>query len=321
MTADKITQYLEILLDMHKTLYIQETTLTKLKQEYSSLGRKKRFSLPEKVKSKGDYTEGMLITGIVTGIIVGLIFVINFFNDTFKNGGIATIIFSPIVFAFAGLVGGGILGVIIGPIYERINNSKWQSKYDEQYRHRQEMQEYNKLVEDDKMRLRVEEVQRNFLYEQIASLQAQIKKSRDNLSYFYSKNVIDKIYYNDMVAIASFYQYFKTKQTYSLGFDRSTGDTGAYRIYEYEKRMNIIITKLDTVIEKLDEIKSNQAVLYSTIIDANNKIDRMNKNVLLASQNMHNDIRNQTELMTYNNERVRKELEYRNTMDSIFTWK
>ncbi|MBD4493572.1 hypothetical protein GUG78_17250, partial [Xanthomonas citri pv. citri] len=77
------------------------------------------------------------------------------------------------------------------------------------------------------------------------------------------------------------YQYFKTKQTYSLGFDRSTGDTGAYRIYEYEKRMNIIITKLDTVIEKLDEIKNNQAVLYSTIIDANNKIDRMNKNVLL----------------------------------------
>lgn len=74
-----------------------------------------------------------------------------------------------------------------------------------------------------------------FLYEQIASLQAQIKKSRDNLSYFYSKNVIDKIYYNDMIAIASFYQYFKTKQTYSLGFDRSTGDTGAYRIYEYEK--------------------------------------------------------------------------------------
>ena len=148
-----------------------------------------------------------------------------------------------------------------------------------------------------------------------------IKKSRDNLSYFYSKNVIDKIYYNDMVAIASFYQYFKTKQTYSLGFDRSTGDTGAYRIYEYEKRMNIIITKLDTVIEKLDEIKNNQAVLYSTIIDANNKIDRMNKNVLLASQNMHDDIRNQTELMAYNNERVRKELEYRNTMDSIFTWK
>lgn len=42
------------------------------------------------------------------------------------------------------------------------------------------------------------------MYEQIASLQAQIKKSRDNLSYFYSKNVIDKIYYNDMVAIASF---------------------------------------------------------------------------------------------------------------------
>lgn len=319
MTADKITQYLEILLDMHKTLYIQETTLTKLKQEYSSLGRKKRFSLPERTISKGNYGEAILSVGFISGIIVGLIFVIFYFKDTFNTGGIATIIFSPIVFAFAGLVGGGILGIIIGPIYERINNSKWQSKYDEQYR--QEMQEYNKLVEDDKMRLRYEEVQRNFLYEQIASLQAQIKKSRDNLSYFYSKNVIDKIYYNDMVAIASFYQYFKTKQTYSLGFDRSTGDTGAYRIYEYEKRMNIIITKLDTVIEKLDEIKINQAVLYSTIIDANNKIDRMNKNVLLASQNMHDDIRNQTELMAYNNERVRKELEYRNTMDSIFTWK
>lgn len=319
MTADKITQYLEILLDMHKTLYIQETTLTKLKQEYSSLGRKKRFSLPERTISKGNYGEAILSVGFISGIIVGLIFVINFFNDTFKNGGIATIIFSPIVFVFAALIGAVALGPTLGLIVGKIIHTKNQGELDREYR--QEMQEYNKLVEDDKMRLRYEEVQRNFLYEQIASLQAQIKKSRDNLSYFYSKNVIDKIYYNDMVAIASFYQYFKRKQTYSLGFDRSTGDTGAYRIYEYEKRMNIIITKLDTVIEKLDEIKSNQAVLYSTIIDANNKIDRMNKNVLLASQNMHNDIRNQTELMTYNNERVRKELEYRNTMDSIFTWK
>lgn len=319
MTADKITQYLEILLDMHKTLYIQETTLTKLKQEYSSLGRQKRFSLPERVESKGDYAEGMVMTGIVTGIIVGLIFVIFYFKDSFNFGGIVTIIFSPIVFAFTGLVGGGVLGLIFGPIFGKLIHTKNQGELNRKYR--EEMREYNKLVEDDKMRLRYEEVQRNFLYEQIASLQTQIKKSKDNLSYFYSKNVIDKIYYNDMVAIASFYQYFKTKQTYSLGFDRSTGDTGAYRIYEYEKRMNIIITKLDTVIEKLDEIKNNQAVLYSTIIDANNKIDRMNKNVLLASQNMHNDMRNQTELMTYNNERIRKELEYRNTMDSIFTWK
>lgn len=154
MTADKITQYLEILLDMHKTLYIQETTLTKLKQEYSSLGRKKRFSLPEKVKSKGDYTEGMLITGIVTGIIVGLIFVINFFNDTFKNGGIATIIFSPIVFVFAALIGAVALGPTLGLIVGKIIHTKNQGELDREYR--QEMQEYNKLVEDDKMRLRVE---------------------------------------------------------------------------------------------------------------------------------------------------------------------
>lgn len=319
MTADKITQYLEIILDMHKTLYIQENTLSKLKQEYSSLGRKREFPLPQKTISKGNYGEAILSAGLISGIIVGLIVVIIFFKDTFKNGGIATIIFSPIVFAFAGLIGGVVLGVIFGPIYEKINNSKWQSRYNEQYR--QEMKEYNKLVEDDEMRLRMEEVQKNFLYQQIASLQTQIRKSKENLSYFYSKNIIEKIYHYDMVAIASFYQYFKTKQTYSLGLDQATGDIGAYRIYEYEKRMNIIITKLDVVIEKLDEIKANQIMLYNAIMEANNKIDHMNKNVLLASQNMKNDINNQTELIEYNNERVMRELTYRNTMDSIFTWK
>ena len=86
MTADKITQYLEILLDMHKTLYIQETTLTKLKQEYSSLGRKKRFSLPERTISKGNYGEAILSVGFISGIIVGLIFVIFYFKDTFNTG-------------------------------------------------------------------------------------------------------------------------------------------------------------------------------------------------------------------------------------------
>ena len=43
MTADKITQYLEILLDMHKTLYIQETTLTNLNRNILHSVERKDF--------------------------------------------------------------------------------------------------------------------------------------------------------------------------------------------------------------------------------------------------------------------------------------
>ena len=44
---------------------------------------------------------------------------------------------------------------------------------------------------------------------------------------------------------------------------------GAYNLYENELRQNIIIEKLDVIINSLEQIKANQYLLYEAIQEAN----------------------------------------------------
>ncbi len=85
-------------------------------------------------------------------------------------------------------------------------------------------------------------------------------------------NALNIIYpkYNNFIAITTFYEYFLTGRCDSL-----TGSTGAYNLYENELRSNIIIDKLDIIIEKLDNIKENQYQMYCVL----NEINEMQKNI------------------------------------------
>lgn len=85
-------------------------------------------------------------------------------------------------------------------------------------------------------------------------------------------NALNIIYpkYNNFIAITIFYEYFLTGKCDSL-----TGSTGAYNLYENELRSNIIIDKLDIIIEKLDNIKESQHQMYCVL----NEINEMQKNI------------------------------------------
>lgn len=63
------------------------------------------------------------------------------------------------------------------------------------------------------------------------------------------------------------------------------GPEGAYNIYENEARLNVIITKLDMVIERLDSIRENQYYLYETMSEINKKSDVIHRELLKISDN------------------------------------
>ncbi|MDO4452398.1 MAG: hypothetical protein Q4B89_06165, partial [Lachnospiraceae bacterium] len=69
--------------------------------------------------------------------------------------------------------------------------------------------------------------------------------------------------YQNLVAVSSFYQYFRTGRVDSL-----RGPYGAYNKYEEESRSDLIIQKLDGIIERLDMIQKNQRLLYEAITEA-----------------------------------------------------
>ncbi len=67
-----------------------------------------------------------------------------------------------------------------------------------------------------------------------------------------------------------FCEYFESGRCTTL-----EGHEGAYNIYENEIRLNLIITKLDDIITRLDRIQSNQYMLANMLGDCTRQIARL----------------------------------------------
>lgn len=98
-----------------------------------------------------------------------------------------------------------------------------------------------------------------------------------------TENVLEKMYsiniiypkYQNLVAVGMFCEYFDSGRCVTL-----EGHEGAYNIYENEIRQNIIISKLDDIIYKLDSIERNQYFVYQAIQNSNKTIKKISKELL-----------------------------------------
>lgn len=129
-----------------------------------------------------------------------------------------------------------------------------------------------------------------------------IKNTENALNRLYSADIIFPKYRN-LIAISSFYEYFESGRC-----DTLTGHEGAYNIYENEIRLNRIIVQLDIVIDKLEEIKNNQYMLY----DAINQTNRTNKKImseLKSIRNQNADIFKNTSISAYNSSIIARNTE------------
>lgn len=89
------------------------------------------------------------------------------------------------------------------------------------------------------------------------------------------------------MAVSSFYEYLSSGRCTNL-----EGHEGAYNLFENELRLNIILVKLDDIIERLDDIRSNQYALYAAISKSNKNINHLRRSL----SNMQNNM----ELTAYN---------------------
>ena len=130
--------------------------------------------------------------------------------------------------------------------------------------------------------------------------------SRRKLREIYSYDILATKYRN-IVAVASIYEYLKDGRTHSLDINGS--DEGAYNKFEREIRLNKIITNTDIIIQKLDVVIENQQELASVMSSATKSIDK-----LVSSTDKLNA---SVELSNYRQEQISNELHYMNMMNSL----
>ena len=125
-----------------------------------------------------------------------------------------------------------------------------------------------------------------------------LKEALLALNVIYSK-------YRGLAALATFYDYYESGRVTEL-----TGPYGAYNLYESELRSNLILEKLDTIIDSLDSIKNNQYSLYTIMNQVNDNITNLDKTlntISLKITDISTDINNIGDLIKQNEEQRKQD--------------
>lgn len=105
-----------------------------------------------------------------------------------------------------------------------------------------------------------------FVNDEISDCEEKLKEEYKVLNEIFSVGIIYPKY-NNLIAWTTIYEYFETGRVNAL-----EGPDGAYNLYESEIRANIIIGKLDVIIDKLEQIKDNQYMLYQIMESVNENL-------------------------------------------------
>lgn len=159
-------------------------------------------------------------------------------------------------------VGGGFLVGFIRRCVEHMRVNSWNQEIIEQNR---EGQQRNQKVVSRANR------QAELLKTELSQALQTLKKTEDVLSQYY---MWDAVYpkYRGLIPIAMFCEYFASGRCSEL-----TGPNGAYNIYENEIRLDLILVKLDDIINRLDQIQENQYMLASLIQDCNKEVQGLSR--------------------------------------------
>lgn len=283
----ELKEYVRIVYELEVSIFQQKDLIQKLETQLSSLPR-----VPEEPNTKSDGSGTSAVTAILLAVALWCV-----------------IFFAPIGWGWKVLIGFfavslSAVGVAMLSCWDNDEARRACAKKDYQ----EQMQAYVESL-PIKKELEVD----------LSSLKTKISDSESLLRTIYDKDLIFPKYRN-LVAVSSIYEYLSSGRCEAL-----EGANGAYNIFEQESRMDRIITRLDDVISNLGRIQNNQFMLYSAILQSNQKTEQLYQTIqeanALAAKNA-SDVANKLEqvqantaLIAYTAELTHKETEYRNMME------
>lgn len=164
--------------------------------------------------------------------------------------------------------------------------------------------EYNK-----KMELQKNAIANSYDIE-LNKINSMYNETKMILQQYYNKDIIYKKYRN-LLAVTAFIEYFESGRCNTF-----TGPHGAYNLYEQDYKMGLIINRLDTVIDKLDDILECQRQILGTLNAMDRSVQRLVKNSIKIENNTGQLIEMQ-EMQNYYAEQNANNIRYLNTLETF----
>lgn len=317
METKDLEEYLGIVVDLEKNIYMQKQLIKSLWEKISSLGIPKHFAepvQPAKPKVLSPFFYLLAAVGALAAAFVCCIPVAIF--DSMVTLGITDWVF---------IIAAGIIFLYLAIEIHSGNSSKTKkySKAIEKYE--QDLEKYRSLLRQDKKRLSQEERQKLILKENLEQMEQCNKNSIQTLADVYALDIIYEKY-RTFPQVCSLYEYIRSGRCTSLREEKGFGSGGAYNLLEQEALQKTIILQLNQILQQLDAIQENQYMLYSAIQENNRKMNEILAGISHLSGRMHGlnnqqvvsclkQMERNSAITAYNAERIEKELSYMNRMN------
>lgn len=196
------------------------------------------------------------------------------------------------------------IAYIIGSIPSLLY-SNYQDKKIEEYNKKERKRVHN---ENDKAL--------KLLNENLDKLQSVWHEARTKLNEFYNLNVLTETYRN-LIAVSSLTEYYDNGRCDVL--EQTGQKKSGYNLFEKELRMNLIITRIEDILKRLEDIRNNQNLLYHCLSRSNEKIDKMNSNIEALTSRMQS-VQAQVMVNNYYQEKTARNLEYIKWLNDPYKW-
>lgn len=312
MKTENLKEYLDIVVDMEKSVFFQNTLEYFIKKQMKDLEdyeKNKVFIRPTAPQEKKVVDQvkfyGTAYFFMIAGLFGLFLIILPLLGGLWSFGPFG--IFCALLFTVPGvcLVSRGIEAV-------RDYTKEEKKCEDEKKDYEKKYAEYNKQKEEFQVQVEKNYSVRSYYSNLLREVQKKRDRSKAVLENIYSEGIIYYKYRN-LPMVSTIYEYIATGRCSTL-----EGYEGAYNLLETEMRLDRIVTSLDKILLKLDQLQRTQYMLYNIIQDSNIQLKQIVSSINNMSEqmtNIHNKISSidkNSDLSAYYLERSQKELEYMN---------
>lgn len=260
MNNEEFVSYLKTVLQLEKNKYTLNMSLEQTGDNMERVTDAMERSMRRQDNKKPTETErsgselGYMVGGGFVLALAGLM-ALPIIQDLAEGRGIFGL--GVVMLFFLGAIG---IGLIAYSMHLKNDRSRYDAK---------KREEYTNVIEEEEKRRDRGAAYGKHLIAVSEKLEKQLDATEATLKKLYSINIIHPKYQN-LIAIASFCEYFETGRCTQL-----EGHEGAYNIFENEVRLDKIITNQERILDSLDQIKNNQYTLYCAMRESQYQLERI----------------------------------------------
>ena len=315
MEKNHLQEGISILYDMEKNNYLMTRAISKLDREIATLCKQRYIEPPKPKQLKESIIDrGFSFAfpfGVVGAIIGGILGLFSVFKQDFEVIIFAGIFILAVYIVIGAVIGFGV-GLVTGGAIGSIKKGKEKEAAIKEYNI--EKENYKRSLNNENIRIAQESKRRDILLYQKSKLIEKRNESKKLLASFYDIVGIDMKFRN-LIPIGYMYDFMRLGIASEFG-----GVDGLYYLTRRDLREDQMNATLETIVNKLDIIIDNLNEIKYELEDINRKCDSILYetikmcNSISRGNSVLNEIKNNTEVLAYYNERNNRELEYQNFM-------